>query len=168
MLQRLSRGGQLLLILPLLCLLFMQLVLQGQTLTELIKLALVVFLLVHPWRDIVLDRQRDIQGRAGFLPLFSERLLFLRQRLRVVCLTLDLLSESIDLSQHQQTFLFERGDLFFQGITATLIIRQFKRAVCLHGRMLAGAAQRTGFACLKLRTVMLQLLNCRFRFAQGF
>ena len=150
MFQRLARCGALLLILAFLRFLLVQLVLQGQTLAELIKLARVVFLLVHPWRDILLNIQSDIQRRARLQPRFSERLLFLRQGLRFVCLTLDLLSQGINLSQYQQTFLFKRGDLFFERITATLVIRQLKRPVGLHGRMLVGAAQRAGFACLKL------------------
>ena len=167
MFQRLARVRQLLLILSLLHFLLVQLVLQGETLAELIKLTLVLFLLVHPWRDIFLNIQRYVQGSAGFHPLFSECLLFLRESLRFVRLALDLLSQGINLSQHQQAFLFQRGHLFFQGVPAALVIRQLKRLVLLNGGMLAGAAQRAGFACLKLRTVVLQVFNRRFTFAQG-
>jgi hypothetical protein len=95
-------------------------------------------------------------------------LLFLRKRLRVVCLALDLLSQGIDLSQHQQAFLFKRGDLFFQRIAAALVIRQLKRLILLNGGMFAGTAQRTGFAGLKLGTIAFQIFNRCFTLAQGF
>ena len=141
---------------------------QGQTLAQLIKLALVLFLLVHPWRDIFLNIQRYVQGSADLHPLFSERLLFLRESLRFVCLALDLLRQGINLSQHQQAFLFKRGDLFFQGIAAALVIRQLKRLVLRNGGVFAGAAQRTGFAGLKPGTIAFQVFNRRFAFAEGF
>jgi hypothetical protein len=94
-------------------------------------------------------------------------LLFLRKRLRVVCLALDLLSQGIDLPQHQQAFLFQRGDLFFQRIAAALVIRQLKRLILLNGGMFAGTAQRTGFTCLKLGTIAFQIFNRCFTLAQG-
>jgi hypothetical protein len=66
---------------------------------------------------------RDLQRGAGFLPRFSERLLFLSEPPGRFGLTLELLRQGVDLPEDQQTFFFQRGDLFFQRIAAALIIR---------------------------------------------
>lgn len=57
---------------------------------------------------------RDLQSGAGFLPRFSERLLFLCEPPGRFGLTLELLRQGVDLPEDQQTFFFQRGDLFFQ------------------------------------------------------
>ena len=67
-------------------------------------------------------------------------MLFLRERLRFVCCSLDLLRQGIDLSQHQQTLLFKRGDLFFQRVPAPLVIGELKRLIRINGGMFTGAA----------------------------
>ena len=80
--------------------LFIQLLLERQTLAQLVKLTLILLLFVHPRGNIFLNSQSDIQGRANRLPLFSERLLLLRERLSVVCLTLDLPGQGIHLTEN--------------------------------------------------------------------
>ena len=96
---------------------------EHQALAELIELLLVALLLLHPVVYLLRNIPRDLQSGAGFLPRFSERLLFLCEPPGRFGLTLELLRQGVDLPEDQQTFFFQRGDLFFQRVAAALIIR---------------------------------------------
>ena len=105
-LQSLARGRQLLLGLALQRLLIVKLTLQHQALAELIELLLVALLLLHPVVYLLRNIPRDLQRGAGFLPRFSERLLFLSEPPGRFGLTLELLRQGVDLPEDQQTFFF--------------------------------------------------------------
>ena len=66
---------------------------------------------------------RDVQSGARLLPPGSVRFLFLCEPPGRFGLTLELLRQGVDLPEDQQTFFFQRGDLFFQRVAAALIIR---------------------------------------------
>lgn len=55
---------------------------------------------------------RDLQRGAGFLPRFSERLLFLSEPPGRFGLTLELLRQGVDLPEDQQTFFFSAATSF--------------------------------------------------------
>ena len=94
---------------------------QRQTLAKLVKLLFILLLLIQPGGDIVLNIQTHRQGSAYLLPLLSQHLRVLGQRLRLGGFPLKLGGEGIHLTQHQQAFLFEGGDLFFHRLPATLV-----------------------------------------------
>ncbi|VGP58532.1 hypothetical protein SB00610_02803 [Klebsiella quasipneumoniae subsp. similipneumoniae] len=105
-LQPLARGRQLLQSLALQRLLIVELALQHLALAELVELLLVALLLLDPVVYLLRNIPRDLQRGAGFLPCFSERLLFLSEPPGRFGLTLELLRQGVDLPEDQQTFFF--------------------------------------------------------------
>lgn len=85
---------------------------QHQALAELVELLLVALLLLYPVVYLLRNIPRDLKRGAGFLPRFSERLLFLSEPPGRFGFTLELLRQGVDLPGSANLLLSARRPLF--------------------------------------------------------